>query len=87
MPKKKKAADVPQAPDATERSVNDTRGVNDPVEGHFVRVVAGPHEGRYGVLVRVGEDPKQSVLRTRDKYTDLLSVDYNDLRPAEAGLR
>lgn len=85
--KKKKAEDTPQAPDATVRSTNDTRGVNDAVEGHFVDVVAGPHEGRYGVLISVGANPKESVVRTRDANTDLISVDYNDLRPALAGRR
>jgi hypothetical protein len=87
VPRKKKADDAPQPIDATERGVTDTRGINDAVEGHFVKVVSGPHEGRYGTLIRVGVNPAESVLRTRDKRTDLLSVDYADLRPAEAGLR
>lgn len=87
MTTKKKAEDAPQAPDATVRSTNDTRGVHDAVEGHFVDVVDGPHKGRYGVLLTVGENPKESTVRTRDEYTDLISVDYADLRPAKAGRR
>lgn len=69
------------------RSMNDTRGPADPVLGGFVDVVAGEHEGRYGVLWSIAPNGEDAVVRTRDKFTDLLSVSLADLRPAEAGRR
>lgn len=69
------------------RSISDTRGLNDPVLGQFVRAVSGAHKGRYGVFHSLAPNGKDAVIRTRDNRTDLLSVKVADLRPAEAGLR
>lgn len=59
--------------------------------GTFVRVVSGPHKGRYGVFHAVGEEhagwPVTAVVRTRDAEDENLLVDYGDLRPSEAGHR
>ena len=83
--------DAPTAPDVvqreTDRPLNDTGSVNDPVIGHFVDVTGGEHEGRYGTFNSVSPDGKNAVVRTRDEYTDYLIVPIEYLRPAKAGRR
>lgn len=54
--------------------------------GHFVDVVSGPHEGRYGVLVENAEG-ENVVVRTRDASSERILVKYGDLRPAPPGGR
>lgn len=52
----------------------------------FVTVVAGDHEGRYGVVI--GENQSgQFVIRARDSNSDVFVVDALDVRKSEAGLR
>lgn len=69
------------------RFINDSRGPTAPILHHFVDVVSGEHEGRYGVFTWVSDDEKYGVVRTRDARTDLLNVEVKDLRPALAGRR
>lgn len=88
-PKVKKAPETrrvdPPETSLPVRGLNDTRGPNAPVEGHFVDVVEGEHKGRYGTWVSTEGD--FAVVRTRDAYTDLFTVPISALRPAEAGRR
>lgn len=61
-------------------------------EGSFCKVVAGPHQGRYGVLHAVEmEDvngqPLVATVRTRDDNDEYLSVRYEHIRPDAAGKR
>lgn len=69
------------------RGINDTRGANDPVLGHFVEVVEGEHKGRYGTFWNLDDNGVDAVVRTRDSFTDLLPVPISALRPAQAGRR
>lgn len=55
------------------------------LEGNFVTVEGGEHDGRYGVALLVGE--KRSIVRTRDQDTARLDVPTSSLRPAVAGRR
>lgn len=83
-------AQSPVPPDSNPRparAINDTRGINDPVLGHFVDVVEGEHKGAYGVFYSIDNDGETAVVRTRDANTDLLTVPVSAMRPAEAGRR
>lgn len=65
---------------------------NEPREGSFVKVIKGPHAGRYGVFLKpgtVGETgkPVTAVVRTRDDDDDHLLVEYKDIRPDSPGKR
>lgn len=52
----------------------------------FVNVVAGDHQGRYGVVT--GENQSgQFIVRARDSNSDIFVVDAGDVRKSEAGLR
>lgn len=87
-PARPKAPEVVVDPmDAPERVYAD----HQPRLGTFVRVVSGPHKGRYGVFHSVGEEhagwPTTAVVRTRDDEDEQLVLDYGDLRPSEAGHR
>lgn len=56
------------------------------VVGHFVKVIAGDHEGRYGVLI--GDAAGDTVIvRTRDDDSARIVVKYTDLAPALSGER
>lgn len=59
--------------------------------GHFVKVVEGPHKGRYGVYTTVGDvvdgKPATAVVYTRDADAEGLVVQYSHLRPDVAGKR
>jgi hypothetical protein len=69
------------------------RSAKDPMYGHFLRVVSGPHEGVYGVYVgnaHVDEDtgyPTTIQVRTRDDDHALILVDVDDAELAVAGGR
>jgi hypothetical protein len=68
------------------------RSDDDALEGHFVNVVAGPHEGVFGVFDKVNEYaadgyPKTVIVEARDAKGDLFTVNYKDLRPAAAARR
>lgn len=63
-----------------------------PATNTFCKVVAGPHQGRYGVLqstANIGADgwPDQVVVRTRDAEDENIVVAYSDIRPDVAGRR
>lgn len=67
------------------------RSDDDCLHGHACRVVAGEHEGRYGVLqstASVGKDgyPKDVVIHTFDEDGLSLTVPYADIRPSAPGL-
>lgn len=86
------AADAPTpegdpVPPADPRSLNDRRRDEDAILGHFVNVVSGEHEGRYGVFVDVAADGETAIVRSRDADNDVFSTAISDLRPAKAGLR
>ena len=53
--------------------------------GFFARVVAGPHDGRYGVVR--SRSGGVVVLSTRDDNDENLLVDFEHLRPDRAGRR
>lgn len=62
------------------------------LHGHFVRVVGGEHEGRYGVLLSTSTldgkgQPDKVVIQTRDDDSMQLEVRYSDLTASEAGHR
>jgi hypothetical protein len=69
------------------------RDDSDPIQGHFVDVIAGEHEGRYGTFEEVATaDPETGVpstivVRTRDDQHERLVVEYEDAVPARAGGR
>ncbi len=55
------------------------------LEGHFVNVVSGEHDGRCGTFAKVLEthkdgSPKTILIRTRDANDELLPVAYRDVR-------
>jgi hypothetical protein len=68
-------------------ALNDVRGDEEPVLGHFVEVTSGKHQGRYGVFTEVADDGKTAVVRTRDSATERLAVPLSNLRPSPAGRR
>ncbi len=99
-PAKKKApagaVDV-SAMDASNVVIKDNSFVEGPVEalieiegepgleGHFVDVVSGEHDGRCGTFAKVLEthkdgSPKTILIRTRDANDELLPVAYKDVR-------
>lgn len=88
-------AEVPDAataggdpvPPIDPRSLNDRRRDEDAILGHFVNVVSGEHEGRYGVFIDVAPDGETAIVRSRDADNDVFSTAISDLRPAKAGLR
>ena len=88
-PKKKEAVHpaVAAAPTPVPAQINDRREDDAPVLGHFVDVVSGEHEGRYGVFETLNHDEKTAVVRSRDAESERLVVKLSDLRPAEAGRR
>jgi hypothetical protein len=60
--------------------------------GFFAKVIAGPHDGRYGVVQSIGDvhpdgSPRTAVLTTRDDDNASLVVAYEHLRPDSAGKR
>jgi hypothetical protein len=64
----------------------------DALTGHFVRVVGGDFEGRYGVLdsiTKVDDQgfPLEGLVVTRDDDATTISVKYQDLARSEAGHR
>jgi hypothetical protein len=64
----------------------------DALTGHFVRVVDGDYEGRYGVLdsiTKVDEQgfPLEGMVVTRDDDATTILVKYQDLARSEAGHR
>lgn len=66
-----------------------TDRAQEPFYGHFVTVVAGEHEGAYGVYydnVTFDANGKPDVIlvRTRDADNRQLEVRYADVRPAES---
>jgi hypothetical protein len=68
------------------------RSDDDVLSGHFCDVVAGPYEGRYGVLESTGTletdgYPSEVVVATRDAEAENILVNYADIRPAESGRR
>lgn len=78
---------VAAAPTPVPAQINDRREDDAPVLGHFVDVVSGEHEGRYGVFETLNSDSKTAVIRSRDAESERLVVKLSDLRPAEAGRR
>lgn len=93
-PKAKKAKDetpervhpeVASAPTPIPPSINDVRGDDEAVLGHFVDVVSGEYKGRYGVFEELTGDV--AVVRTRDNDSLRFSCKVSDLVPAEAGRR
>ena len=84
---KKKTSPEGTDPKKPGRFINDTRGPSAPVLGHFVDVVGGEHEGRYGTFWNISDDEKWAVVRTRDNDTDLINVKVTDLQRADAGRR
>lgn len=92
----KKVKDDPQTQPATATPViltNATAREDDvPLQGHFVEVVSGEHEGRYGVFESVGSTtaagyPTTIVVVTRDDDSERLVLRIEDCRPAVAGGR
>jgi hypothetical protein len=69
------------------------RNDSDVMQGRFARVVAGEHEGRYGVVKYLGGEPDGdgfptvAILTTRDDMAEDLEVAYSELAPANAGGR
>jgi hypothetical protein len=68
------------------------RDDRDVLSGNFCRVIAGEHEGRYGVLtgtatVFLDGWPATVTVRTRDDRDEYITVDYVDIRPANPGGR
>lgn len=60
--------------------------------GHFATVEKGEHKGKYGVVVQAIAFnskgwPTKVNFRTRDDDNELITVDYDALREAEAGRR
>lgn len=78
---------VAAAPTPVPAGINDRREDDAPVLGHFVDVVSGEHEGRYGVFETLNSDGETAVVRSRDAESERLVCDLSDLRPAEAGRR
>lgn len=65
---------------------------SEPEVGTFVKVIAGKHEGRYGVLHAISLEtddgwPLTTTVRTRDDRDELIPVKYKHLRPDTAGKR
>ncbi len=92
---RKKQASVKRDTPAARRPITAdmVRDDSDASVGHFVDVVEGEHKGRYGVLIDFADYdrktgfPNKAIVRTRDKDTARIVVDYESLRPAEAGGR
>lgn len=66
------------------------RSDDDGLEGGFVDVVDGEHEGRFGSFFRVLQHaadgyPKLILVKTRDAENELLSVAYAHVRPSKRG--
>lgn len=66
------------------------RSDDDCLHLHACRVIAGEHEGRYGVLREtssVGKDgyPDEVVMHTFDAEGETLTVKYADIRPDAPG--
>lgn len=67
------------------------RNDDDAVQGSFVDVVAGEHEGRRGSFEHVvtynDKDgyPETVLIRSRDQRSEPLVVNYKDVRPASGG--
>jgi hypothetical protein len=85
---------VPPVPPAViEGIVYRGRTDDDVLTGCFCKVVAGEHQGRYGVLtgtvtVGLGDGwPARVTVRTRDDRDEYVTVNYEDIRPAQAGGR
>lgn len=88
-PKKKEAVHpaVAAAPTPVPAQINDTREDDAPVLGHFVEVIGGKYEGRYGVFETLNYDEKTAVVRSRDAESERLVIKLSDLRPALPGRR
>jgi hypothetical protein len=85
-PKKKPV----KKPDPVRVDNKSRRSGADALEGHFAIVVNGKHKGQVATFVSVatyGEDgyPDSVLLRFRDHnyHTDLDTVAYSDIRPAD----
>lgn len=97
-PKKKTKEEAPKEtaqvrrpePEVTNATV---RSDGDVLHGHFCRVIAGEHEGRYGVLEQTAsfdektQRPLTVIVRTRDEHDERIVVSYSNLTPAEPGGR
>jgi uncharacterized protein YbdZ (MbtH family) len=66
---------------------------DDVLTGTFCNVIAGEHQGRYGVLtgtvtVALTDGwPATVTVRTRDDRDEYITVNYADIRPAQPGGR
>lgn len=61
------------------------RSGDDALEGQFVRLVSGEHQGRVGAYVETTERdkdgfPSQILVRSRDEHNELLNVAYSDAK-------
>lgn len=81
----KRETPVKGAPAPTTLGLYDVRGDDEAVEGHFVDVVSGDHEGKYGVFLYAEGDT--AVVKARDDLSDTFTTKITDLRPALAGRR
>jgi len=69
------------------------RNDDDVLTGGWCTVVAGDHQGRYGVYTDTATVftadgwPATVTVRTRDDRNEDIVVDYADIRPAQAGGR
>jgi hypothetical protein len=59
--------------------------VEPPIYGCFADIVEGPHQGRYGVVIK--EDGETITIRTRDADEEHLIVNPRHARPADPGRR
>ena len=68
------------------------RNDDDVLTGTFCRVIAGEFQGRYGVFTNTATItldgwPATVIVRTRDDRDENITVNYADIRPAQAGGR
>lgn len=64
------------------------RSDEDALLGHWVDVVSGEYQGKFGQFFDVAESdkdgiPKTALVRTRDAQAEVIRVAYGDLRPSE----
>lgn len=64
------------------------RDATDPLEGSFVEIKSGEHEGRVGAFLRTVERdvkgfPKRILVRSRDEHNELLDVAYDDAKATD----
>jgi hypothetical protein len=82
----------PVPPAVIEGIVYRGRTDDDVLTGTFCRVIAGEHQGRYGVFTNTATItldgwPATVTVRTRDDRDENITVNYADIRPAQAGGR